>query len=76
MKHRFHNSRHCLGLAALESNREHILRIACYGEEERQSARTRTSFFLPPKLYLLSDNNCPKVSFKENFKEKHPQFST
>jgi hypothetical protein len=72
MKHWLHNSRCCLGLAALESNREHVPRTGCYGKEDR--VPELGLFFLPPKLHLLSDN-CPKVSFKEKFKEKHPQFS-
>lgn len=72
MKPWLHNSRCCLRLAALESNRKHILRIACYGQEGRMP-EFRSPLLLP-QLYLLSDS-CPKVNFKEKFNGKHSLFS-
>lgn len=59
MRHQLHHSGCCLGLAALESNREHILRIGCYGKEDRVP---ELGVFPSPSQTALVVN-CPKVRF-------------
>lgn len=70
MKHQLQDSRCCLGLAALESNREHVLRVGCYGQEGKVPELGLSFPLLPNWVCYLTavQRSVLKRSLKENIR--------